>query len=179
MKSGGFGMNEQERREILASLDRGTFALQEALNGVTEEMAARLPAPDRWSILGCVEHLVLSEDYLFQQILGSQRSGTPLINEKREAMIPVRGLDRSRRIECPPAGCPSALFPTLSEAVESFKTSRERTVQFVLENREDLRFRIASHPVMGTVNCYEMLQSISVHTLRHVLQIEEAKAVLA
>jgi hypothetical protein len=172
-------MNEQERREILASLDKGTIALQVALSGVTEQMAVCFPAPDRWSILGCVEHLVLSEDYLFQQILASQLSDSPLINEKREAMIPVRGLDRSRRIECPPAGCPNGLFPTLSEALELFLTYRERTVQFVKENKEDLRSRITLHPVMGTVNCYEMLQSIAVHTLRHVLQIEEAKAILA
>jgi hypothetical protein len=31
---------------------------------------------------------------------------------------------------------------------------------------------------MGTVNCHEMLQSIAVHSLRHIKQIEEAEAAL-
>jgi hypothetical protein len=82
-------------------------------------------------------------------------------------------------MESPPQGSPSGLFPTLSEAVERFFANRERTVNFVRENTEDLRSRITSHPIMGTVNCQEMLLSIAVHSLRHTKQIEEAKAALA
>jgi hypothetical protein len=81
-------------------------------------------------------------------------------------------------MEAPPEGCPSGRFSTLSEAVERFLANRERTMQFVRENKEDLRSRIASHPIMGTVNCHEMLLSIAVHSLRHITQIEEAKAAL-
>ncbi len=172
-------MNEQERQEILSSLEQGKAALRKALQDVTEEMAARSPTPESWSILGCVEHLVISEEYLFRQIVESERAGAPLTNERREAAIPVRGLDRSRRMESPLEGAPSGQFSTLSEAVERFLANRERTMQFVRENTEDLRFRITSHPIMGTVNCHEMLLSIAVHCLRHVKQIEEVKAALA
>jgi hypothetical protein len=175
----GFRMTEQERQEILNSLEQGKAALRNALQGVTEEMAARSPAPGSWSILGCVEHLVISEEYLFRQITESEQAGAPLINERREAAIPVRGLDRSWRMESPPEGSPSGLFPTLSEAVERFLADRERTIRFVRENTEDLRSRITSHPLMGTVNCHEMLLSIAVHCLRHIKQIEEAKAAIA
>jgi hypothetical protein len=171
-------MTEQERQQILASLEQGPAALRKALQGVTEEMAARAPAPGSWSILGCVEHIVISEDYLFGQIISSERVDAPLINERREAAIPVRGLDRSRRMESPAEGFPSGRFATLPEAVERFMANRERTMQFVRENTEDLRSRITSHPIMGTVNCHEMLLSIAVHSLRHVKQIEEAKAAL-
>ena len=171
-------MTEQERHEILASLEQGPTALRKALEGVTEEMAARAPAPGSWSILGCVEHLVISEEYLFRQIIESAHADAPLINEKREAAIPVRGLDRSERMESPPEGCPSGQFVTLQEAVERFHANRERTINFVRGNTEDLRSRITSHPIMGTVNCHEMLLSIAVHSLRHIKQIEEAKAAL-
>jgi hypothetical protein len=172
-------MTEEERQQILDYLDQGSTALLTALQGVSEEMAERCPAPGRWPILGCVEHLVVSEDYLLQQILTSEHSATPLINERREALMPVRGLDRSWRMECPPEGCPSGRFATLPEAIGQFLTYRKRTVQFVRENNEDLRCRITSHPIMGTVNCHEMLLSIAVHCLRHVKQIEEIKAALA
>ncbi|MGA2888365.1 MAG: DinB family protein [Terracidiphilus sp.] len=172
-------MNEQERQQILASLEQGATALLKALQDVTEEMAARARGPGRWSILGCVEHIVISEEFLFQQIVSSERSDLPMISERREAAIPVRGLDRSRRMESPPLGCPSGIFPTLADAVERFLAYRGRTIQFVRDNREDLRCRITQHPIMGTVNCHEMLLSIAVHSLRHVQQIEETKATLA
>lgn len=172
-------MNEQERQQILASLEQGKAALRNALQGVTEELAARSPAAERWSILGCVEHIVISEDYLFQQIVTAERVDAPLINEKREALMPIRGLDRSWRMESPPEGCPIGRFRTLTEATEQFLVYRERTIQFVRENTEDLRCRITQHPIMGTVNCHEMLLSIGVHCLRHIKQIEEIKAALA
>ena len=63
--------------------------------------------------------------------------------------------------------------------MQRFLALRERTIQFVRDNKDDLRRRIATHPIMGTVNCHEMLLSIAVHTLRHVQQIEEIKASLA
>jgi hypothetical protein len=172
-------MNEQERQRILSSLEQGQAALLKALQGVTEEMAARAPAPGSWSILGCVEHLVLSEDYLFQQTVRAERSLSPLVNERREALMPVRGLDRSWKMESPPEGCPNGRFATLSEATRQFLAYRERTIQFVRDNQEDLRTWITLHPIMGTVNGHEMLLSIAVHCLRHVKQIEEATAALA
>jgi hypothetical protein len=171
-------MTEQEREQILASLELGRSALPLALQGVSEETAARTPAPGRWSILGCVEHLVISEDYLFQQIVTAERVSTPLINEKREAVMPIRGLDRSWKMESPPEGCPNGRFRALSEALNQFLAYRERTIQFVRENHEDLRCRITTHPIMGTVNGHEMLLSIAVHCLRHIKQIEEVKAAL-
>jgi len=172
-------MTELERKQILASLEQGKSALLLATQGVPDELAARAPAPGRWSILGCVEHLVISEDYLFQQILTAEHSPSPFINEKREAVMPIRGLDRSWRMESPPEGCPSGRFPALPEALKQFLVYRERTIQFVRENHEDLRSKITTHPIMGTMNCHEMLLSIAVHCLRHIKQIEEIKAALA
>jgi len=76
-------MTEQERAAIVASLEQGKAALLDALQGVTEAVAVRSPGPGSWSILGCVEHLAISEDYLFGQILASTLSDSPLINERR------------------------------------------------------------------------------------------------
>ncbi len=47
------------------------------------------------------------------------------------------------------------VFSTLNEALQSFLASREQTIQFVNTNKDDLRRRIAVHPIIGTVNCHE------------------------
>ena len=54
-----------ERWQILELLERGRTALLDAVAGVSELEASRIPAPGKWSILGSVEHLGISEDDLF------------------------------------------------------------------------------------------------------------------
>jgi hypothetical protein len=122
-----------------------------------------------------VEHLAASEDYLFGQIVAAS-SGAPMVNEKREALIVARGLDRTRPVPAPEVGRPAGRFATLAEAVRHFLASRERTIRFVENCGEDLRSKLTSHPIIGSVNCQEMLLMIAVHPHRHVKQIEEIKA---
>ncbi len=56
---------------------------------------------------------------------------------------------------------------------------RERTVRLAGNCEEDLRLKTTSHPLVGPVNCYEILLLIAVHPQRHAKQIEEIKAGLA
>jgi hypothetical protein len=172
-------MDATEKQQMLALLEQGRESLLGALDGVNGEFAVRLPGPGKWSILGCVEHLAISEDYLFAQIDAAIPSETPLISPLREARMLERGTDRSWRIESPEQGHPQGRFPTLPAALEHFLESRRRTIDFVEANHEDLRSRMTWHPILGTANSYEMLLSIGVHCLRHVKQIEEIKAELA
>jgi len=170
-------MEAHEKEKLLADLKSGRQALLDVLSGVTEDVAARIPPPGKWSILECVEHLAVSEDYLFSQITASHPSAVPMVNEKREALIVARGLDRTRTVSSPEVGRPTGRFYTLAEAVQSFLANRERTIRFVQNCGEDLRSKLTSHPIIGSVNCYETLLMIAVHPHRHAKQIEEIKAV--
>jgi len=169
-------MEPNERDEILALLQQSRIALLAAVDGVSDESARRIPAPGRWSILGCVEHLAVSEDYFFSQIAKATPSETPLINLDREAKMLARGADRSRKMESPPEGQPTGAFPTLAAALAYFLESRNRSVEFVRANQEDLRMKVTWHPILKQANCHEMLLSMGLHVLRHVKQIEEIKA---
>jgi hypothetical protein len=64
-------------------------------------------------------------------------------------------------------------------ALEAFLASRQRTVEFVESCQEDLRAKLTTHPIIGPVNCYEMLLMIAVHPHRHAQQIAELRAGLA
>jgi DinB superfamily len=172
-------MEPNERREILALLEQGRAALVAAVDGVTDGRASRIPAPGRWSILGCVEHIAFSEDYMFAQIAKATPSEAPMINLEREAKMLARGADRSRKIESPPEGQPTGAYATLATALDHFLDSRSRTVEFVRSNQEDLRTKVTWHPILKQANCHEMLLSMGLHVLRHVKQIEEIKGELA
>jgi hypothetical protein len=60
--------------EILQLLQIGREALQAALDGVDEQLAVCSPGPGRWSILECVEHLAVAEEFLFSRLTKASRS---------------------------------------------------------------------------------------------------------
>jgi len=169
-------MDAREKQDLLESLESGREALLAALNGLTEDQAARAPEPGRWSVRECVEHLSLVEDYMFAQITASQPSETPVGSRTRENSIRKRGADRSSRIEAPEVARPSGRFQTLAEALQAFTTSRDQTIRYVHALKEDPRTRTAHHPLIGPANCYEMLLIIAIHPHRHVAQIREIRA---
>ena len=169
-------MQDQEKQNLLTNLETGHRLLLYVLTGVTEDLARRAPAPGRWSVLECVEHVVVSEDYMFSQIQASSVAEVPLINRDREERIAAVGLDRNKKIQAPKEGQPSGRFATLAHAVEHFSATRRRTIEFVKDSQEDLRCRLTSHPIIGSANCYEMLLMIAVHPFRHAKQIEEIKS---
>jgi len=168
-------METREREDLLVKLRIGRSELLAVLADVNDEFAARIPSPGSWSILNCVEHLAISEEYLFSQIGSSQSSDAPPLNRLREAVIVARGMDRTKTVQSPEVGLPIGRFATLSEALQYFLKVRERTIQFVEQCTDDLRCKRTSHPLIGEVNCQEVLLMISVHPRRHVKQIEEIK----
>lgn len=168
-------MDAHAKQDLLESLERGRQALLDALDGVTEDQAARVPEPGRWSVRDCMEHLLLVENYLFRQIATSQPSETPVGSRAREARILQRGADRAKRLEAPEVARPTGRFPTLSEAVNAFLASRNETIRYVQALTEDPRLQTAHHPLIGPVNCYETLLIMAIHPHRHVQQIREIR----
>ena len=172
-------MLESEKHKLVADLRDGRAVFLDALRDVTEDLAARTPAPGTWSVLECVEHIAVSEEYLFSQIMAARLADKPIFNEQREKLIPLVGLDRGRKIQAPEVGKPTGRFSTLAEAIAGFQSTRTRTISFVESCTDDLRCRITSHPLIeGPVNGYEILLMIAVHPYRHAKQIEEIKTIL-
>jgi len=172
-------MDTRERQQLLESLETGRDALTAAVARLAEDVAAKSPAPGRWSVLECVEHLCLVEDYLFAQIAASTPSEMPVGSRFRENNILKRGADRTRTLEAPEVARPTGRFPTLAEALKTFVSSRDRTIAYVQSLQEDPRMRIAHHPLIGDVNCYETLLIMAIHPQRHAPQILEIRDALA
>jgi len=174
-------MTFSEKEKLLGSLRRGREAVLAALEGLSPELAEAAPAPGRWTILQCAEHLAVSEDYLFSQVEKAERRDAPMCNPEREALIELRGLDRTRKFESPSEARPVDRFPTLDAALKHFLASRERTIRYVesIAEGRNLRAEGTAHPLIGPANCYEMLLMMAAHPLRHAQQIEEIKASFA
>ena len=172
-------MQEPEQQEILQALNAGRAALGDALAGVDEVEAVRQPHSGGWSILGCVEHLAITEHYLVSRLIAGSLADRSHENRAIEATIQARALDRTRRIESPEQAWPTGRCGSLKQALSFFDSVRADTVRFVKDFRYDPRFWLTDHPLTSRpVNCYEMLLMIALHPNRHARQIAEIRVAL-
>jgi hypothetical protein len=101
-------MDEQEQIEILNALRRSQQTFLDAVDGITEDVAAKRPGPDRWSALECVEHLAVSEDFLLSRITQAEQAGDMF---SFSSIFPVgtiwTGLDRGSHRVIGPIAAPN------------------------------------------------------------------------
>jgi hypothetical protein len=65
-------MFSSERKVLVEDLDHGERVLMECLAGATQHEAEWCPSHGAWSILQCLEHLVLSEEDLLTRLEKAQ-----------------------------------------------------------------------------------------------------------
>jgi hypothetical protein len=167
-------MNEKEREDFLALLAQTRDEFLASLDGVSEEQAQLKPAPDRWSIVECVEHVVVAEHAMYIGIT-TRRTPRTSTGEGRERAIMAMASDRSRKFEAPETARPKGRFGTLAQNVEKFRENRARTMEYVASCGEDLRAFELQHPMAGLVTAQECLAIIVAHPSRHAKQIHEAR----
>jgi DinB superfamily len=171
-------MNEADRRFLLSELQKGRAALLDAVAGVTDGQAAFRSAPDKWSILDCIEHVTAAETFLLRGIIQATPTEKAAGPSELEGAILANGANRSRRFEAPESARPKGRFVSLGDAVAGFESARDRTLQYVVSDDGDLRACTMQHPLRGNVTGYECLLLLVMHPIRHAAQIEEIKSAM-
>ncbi|MDQ1470588.1 MAG: hypothetical protein QOJ99_2068 [Bryobacterales bacterium] len=133
--------------------------------GVTDEIAVRKPAPDRWSIAEVLEHLSHVEGHMFRirldQILSFDNPVLDPYDEK----------------EFEAAGAYSGNDP--EESFAHWEEQREAAVEMIRMLDPTRLRRTARHPEFGVITLENMLNSWVCHDLGHVRQIAELVRALA
>jgi hypothetical protein len=167
-------MDAADREQILRLIAESDEALVAAAAGVSDEGARKRPEPERWSVLECVEHVVLVEDSVFASINVSSTPGAPGAEPRREGQI-LRGMTkREHKFSAPESAVPTGRYTSLAEALQEFRKRRARTIAYLQQYQDDPRNRTTLHPVIGPVSCHEMFLVLALHPARHALQIREA-----
>jgi len=173
-------LTEKERKtaiEFLQSTEDGVF---NSVKGLSEAQLNFKAAPDRWSIEECVKHIAITEESLWKM---TEENIKQAANPEKRADIKatdeqlIAGAeDRSRKVKTSPQLEPqSSPYKSLAEALESFKTNREKLIAYVKVTDDDLRNHVATLP-FGSFDCYQMLLFMGAHSNRHTQQMEEVKA---
>jgi len=174
-------LSRAERDHAVAELENSQKAFLEATNGLSEAQWNFKPAPDRWSIAECAEHIGVTENFILK-LITEQALKSAAEPEKRaqvqgkDAAIMVMGVDRSSKFKAPEVIQPTRRWATSGEITKNVLENRARTIEFINTTQEDLRDHFMDHPVFKTLDTYQWILLTSAHMRRHTAQILEVKA---
>lgn len=174
-------MSDMERKQALEWLQQSQQEFFASIDGVTEEQWKWKPAPERWSVGETAEHIVLAEAMLFNFV--EQAVNSPANPDWEEQ---TKGkTEFIIRIMAPRLGkatAPEPIVPTgkltQAQVKTQFEKQRVKIVAFATETQVAVKEHTAVHPfpVFNTLNAYQWLIYVPLHTMRHDKQIAEVKA---
>ncbi|MCC6294927.1 MAG: DinB family protein [Bryobacterales bacterium] len=170
-----------ERDRAMSYLHATRKQFVDAIRGVTPEQARWKPAPGRWSVAEVVEHIAVSEEFIFKLVTGQILKGSPATPEQKaltagkDATIPARVTDRSQKFQAPEPITPAGRFASLEAAEKEFLSARDRSIRFIEKTDLSLRDYVRPHPAMKELDAYQWILLMAAHTERHLKQLQEVK----
>lgn len=167
-------MAPQDIKDVAGQLESARAELIALVSSLTEEQARTRPAPDRWSVLECLEHVCYAERRFLRMVRESEAGRPAERDAAREAALIENVTDRSNRRTAPEAVHPFGRYQGISEAPQDFNTVRDETLRFASEEGVKLLSLSARHLVFEPLNGVETLLLIGCHGRRHTAQMREA-----
>jgi hypothetical protein len=151
------------------------------VKGLSDDQWKWKPAPERWSVGECAEHIMLSEGLLFAKVQDALSHDANPDWEKKTA----GKTELIVRVMAPRLGkavAPEAIQPqsklTRAEVMSRFAEARAKTFEFATGTAASMNDHTSEHPfpVFNTLSAYQWLIYIPLHNERHDKQIQEVMA---
>ena len=166
-----------DRAALIAELQRTEARFLKSIEGLSEAQWTYKPAPERWSIAECAEHIAAAEPLVRNLIAEAMKNDLPAesaMNAHQDERVTKGLVDRSQKFKAPEPLIPTNRFGTPAAAVAAFKKERAETIALA-GGDVDLRKRGSNHFIFGPLDAYGWFLFDSAHSERHTLQIEEVK----
>jgi len=169
-------MTAADRERAVSYLAQTRDNLLRATRGLSPAQLAFKPAPGRWSVADCLEHLVTVENRAMEGISGALQQ--PADSAKRS---PFDGrddellqivTDRSSPRKAPEMAEPSGRWPQ-DQLLREFEATRARSIELARSTVCDPRQHFFAHRAFGELDCYQWILLVAAHGDRHRAQIEE------
>ncbi len=174
-------MTADERAQLIQYLKDSQAEFVKAVSNLSDDQWKWKPAPERWSVGECAEHIMLAEGLLFARAQVAIKNPATADWEtatkgKTELLLRVMA-PRMGKATAPEDIVPSGKVPR-AEIMSRFAEVRATTLTFVEKTDLPLKEHIAEHPfpIFNPLNAYQWVLYIPLHNMRHDKQIEEVKA---
>jgi uncharacterized damage-inducible protein DinB len=179
LAAGDGAMNDSERAFLLDQLEQSKKNMLASIQGLNDAQWKFKPAPNVWSVAECAEHIVLSEDFIFNSARGILKTPAvdrmPSSNAEVDKKFVVGVEDRSHKATAPEPIVPSGKINSPADAAREFIARRDKTIEYVKTTTDDLRIHVADGPA-GKMDAYQFLILLAAHSTRHTAQIREVEA---
>ena len=165
--------------QVIELLETSRRDVVESVAELADSEASRKPAPGKWSVLECLEHIVFVEDVYLGWLQNATLLDAPKRDVEREAWITARASNRDWDWQAPRVALPTGRFETVPQALREFDLVRERTIATATARESDLFSLQAKHSLLGIMNGVELLRLAAGHATRHAAQIREVRASLS
>lgn len=168
------------RADLLAHMERTQKLFLDSIAGLTEAQWSWKPAPDKWSVGECAEHITRTEPMLRGLIAKMLSEPTdPAVLAKSHGKVETILtfiVDRSSKVQAPEPLNPMKAGEVRSRATIERDFPFERGRSYEIASTGDLLGHAMMSPVAEEVDALGWLYFLSGHVERHTLQIEEVKA---
>lgn len=169
---------QTDKEKLLSELTRTETRLVQAVEGLSAAQWNFKPAPDRWSIAECTEHIAAAEPMIRGMIAEAiKKELTPEMakSANKDDTLSKGMTDRSKKFKAPEPLIPTNRYGSAADALAVFKKERAETVKLA-SGDTDLRTHGGEHFLVGPLDGMGWFLFLSGHSERHTLQIEEVKA---
>jgi len=172
---------EGNNKEFLLDYYRETMDnLEKSISGLSEEQMQFNPSDSAWSVSQCVEHIILTENMIFEMLKGYMEQ--PANPERRKEIVYSDEeiiaflTDRTEKYKAPEILQTKGKYNDPETALQDLEKQRAEILELIQNtDLEELRNHVNDSPA-GAADAYQSLLFIAGHTARHTLQIEEIKA---
>ncbi|RFS24821.1 DinB family protein [Chitinophaga silvatica] len=171
---------DNDNKYLIHLLVQTRDSVLQAVNGLSDAQLTYKPAPDRWSVIECVEHIMKTEKIFWN--MEQQAVNQPANPEKRkdikvtDEMIEKGVEDRSHKAKAPDMLVPTHEYSSNAALIKAFTDQRNQLISYLENTKDNLRDHVTELPVFGTADAYQILLMDAAHTNRHTQQLREVMA---
>jgi quercetin dioxygenase-like cupin family protein/uncharacterized damage-inducible protein DinB len=174
-------LTKAEKAELLDLYRSTTAELLELAASTPDELWLTKPAPDRWSVSETIEHIAITEKFLFGALQGALASPVDpnwALVESGFATDQILGLmqDRSKKFNAPEPAQPKGGM-SRADVLALYGGTRMVSVETLKRLDGDVKKHVGKMPT-GPMTAHQILAFIGGHNLRHNAQIRETLAQL-
>jgi hypothetical protein len=164
-------LTERERERLIAHLEMTASWLIDEASGLSPGQLSFRRAPDAWTILEVIDHLVVVGPIYWQDLQSALKTPAGRKSPATDADILWYGIDRTNREKAIPSEVPKGLRD-LQGGLDAHRQLHARLLEYVRTTKDDLRGQIVERQ---GCDAYQWALLISTHEQRHILQIREIK----
>jgi hypothetical protein len=170
--------SEKDREFALkyASDTRDEYVKQ--LTGLSDAQLNFRAAEGRWTIAEIAEHIIVVENALRGMVEGSLKAPVPACKDEfriQDVSVILTITNRQQKFQAPEPVRPNGRWKTISDLLANFGTTRQASIDFMKNNKEDMRAHFANMP-LGRLDTFQSFLFMIGHSERHLAQLKEVKA---